>query len=128
MGCKSCKQKNNGVTVKDLLPKENNENKTILTRIFEYLTKFVLFLILLAIFTPFIIPILAVALYYTVVMSKAIDLMPLLKFLSKKIFRKVLDDEKDEDDEDDEYGGEDFNPEDYELDNPYDIVDVKQPE
>jgi hypothetical protein len=125
MGCKSCKEKNNGVTAKDLLPETSNDKKTILTRVTEYTLKFVLFLISFTLLAPFIIPILAVALYYTIVMSKAVDIMPLLKFLTKKMFKRVFDNEKEEDDEDEDEDDEDLTPYEYELENPHDIVEIK---
>jgi hypothetical protein len=126
MGCKSCKEKNNGLTAKDLLPDTSDDKKTILTRITEYSVKFILFLILFTLLAPFIIPILAVALYYTVVMSKAVDIMPLLKFLTKKMFKKAFDNQKEEEEEDDEDEyDDDLTPYEYELENPHDIVEIK---
>jgi hypothetical protein len=121
MACKSCKEKNNGVTAKDLLPETNNDKKTIVTRVFEYIVKFFLFLILFVALVPFIIPILAVLLYNTVVMSKSVDLMPLLKFLTQKMFKRVFEEEEEYDDEEDEELG----PDEYELENPHDIIEIK---
>lgn len=126
MGCKSCKEKNNGVTAKDLLPEKSNGKKNILVIVTEYIVKFFLFLILFALLAPFIIPILAVALYYTVVMAKSVDVMPLLKFLTRKMFKNAFDNEKDEDDEDDdEEEDEHLGPDEYELENPHDIIEIK---
>ena len=86
MACKSCKEKR-GVSIDDILINTNNEKKSLLKTIKEYTIKTIVFLLLFVLISPFIIPIFAVALFNTTILSKNVDIMPLLTYIGKKIFK-----------------------------------------
>lgn len=117
MGCISCKKKKEGITekiVKDIGIQPN----TKLKKIKDHIIKFLVFLLLVIVLTPLIIPILIFVLFRMVVLSKDLNVLPLVYYLAKKIF-KENDEEEDEEDYDD-----DLNEADYELENPHEIVEI----
>lgn len=106
MACNTCKQSNPTFVV------TSDEKVSNLKNIKHYFFKFLVFLLVSAILIPFIIPILLYTLFITIVLSKGVDIMPLLLHLGKKIFP----DEKEEDEE------EEINDDEYELENVHDVV------
>jgi hypothetical protein len=120
MGCKTCKGKTKP-SFDETLDKNNKEKKSIIVKIIEYTSKTIVFLIIACILIPFIIPILIYVLFITIVLSKGVDIMPLLVHVGKKIFR----DDYDEDDEEEEEDDDEFDQEAYEELNKHDIVVLK---
>lgn len=116
MACKSCKKTNAEIY---------NESVESVSKssIFEYVSRFMIFILLCIIILPFIIPITIYALFVTTVLDKGINLVPALVYLGKKMFK---DDEDDGDEfENEEDGGDDFeNDEDYDdlSDAEYELV------
>lgn len=106
MSCTTCKSKS----------KESNQIPETVSNNKNYVVKFIVFLIASVILIPVIIPILIVALFKVIVLGHSVDITPLLRYLGRKIFPK--DEEEEEDDED-------LNEDDYELENPHDIIQFK---
>ena len=127
MACTSCKEKR-GVSIDDILINTSKDKKSVLKSIKEYTIKTIVFLLLFVLIAPFIIPIFAVALFNTTILSKKVDIMPLLIYVGKKIFKKDNQDEDDDDDEEDdeEEWDEDEDEDIYELENPHEIIVLKQ--
>lgn len=127
MACTSCKEKR-GVSIDDILINTSKDKKSVLKSIKEYTIKTIVFLLLFVLIAPFIIPIFAVALFNTTILSKKVDIMPLLIYVGKKIFKKDSQDEDDDDDEEDdeEEWDEDEDEDIYELENPHEIIVLKQ--
>lgn len=106
MSCNTCKSK-----------KEKNLNPETETVGNNYLGKVIVFLLSGVILTPFIIPIFLVVLFKVIVLGHGVDITPLLKYLGRKIFKK--------DEEESETENEELNEDDYELENPNDIIEFK---
>jgi hypothetical protein len=114
MGCKSCKKRD------EIIFNENNIKKS--NNIKDYILKFLLFLIFAILITPFIIPIVLVVLFRIVVLSKTINLLPVVKAIGEKIF-KEKEDEEDEFETDEDYDNE--SDDDYEPINKHEIIQLK---
>lgn len=108
MSCNTCKSKSkesNKIPISDTTGRKN------------YFVKFIIFLLASAILIPFIIPILIVVLFRVIVLSHGVDITPLLKHIGKKIFTN----KEDPDDDDEE-----LDEEEYELENPDDVIVIKK--
>jgi hypothetical protein len=112
MSCNSCKKKS---SYEDIISKID-EPLTSSQKIKLYTVKFFIFLLLSIILTPLIIPILVVILFKVIVLSEGVDISPLLLYIGRKIFPKEEELEEPIDEE--------FNEDDYELVNKYDIVKI----
>jgi hypothetical protein len=108
MACSSCKK--NGK-----LPELKVEGPQTSWGKFKYFTiKFLIFLVSATFISIIIIPVMIVVLFREIVLSKNINLYPLLVYIGKKIFPK--EEEPEEIDEDD------FDEDDYELEDKYEVV------
>ena len=125
MACKSCKEKS-GVSIDDILINISKDKKTTLKLIKEYTIKTIVFLLLFVLIAPFIIPIFAIALFNVTVLSKNVDIMPLLMYVGKKIFKNDEEDDEDEENEEDDEEWDEDEEEVYELENPHEIIVLKQ--
>lgn len=108
MSCNTCKSKNEKLG-KAVETKPNVGAKYLLVKI-------VLFLVATILLTPFIIPILIIVLFRVIVLGHGVDITPLLKHLGQKIFKKDDDVENEE---------VDLTEDEYELENPHDIIEFK---
>lgn len=107
MACKTCKKEKKIVNKKDKTLVKNN----LFTKFRDYTIKTFVFLFLSAIFVPLIIPITLYVLFITVFTEKGLNIVPLMLFIGKKLFKK--DEEDDDDDDDLSY---EFNEDNFELD------------
>lgn len=107
MGC--CKEKKTKINDVALF---EEANISIGTRVFNLTLRVILFTLLSVVISLVIIPISLVVLFRIVVLSKHINLIPLIKYLGNKLLTEKEEIEEDEDEED----------EDYELDNPNEII------
>ena len=117
MACTTCK-KTNADLYNESIEKDTN-GVSLFAKINQYLLKFLIFLFLCAITLPFIIPITIYALFITSVLDKGINLVPVLAYLGRKMFK----DEDDNDDDDEDY--ENIDEEYYELVDPNEITIIK---
>jgi hypothetical protein len=123
MACNSCKKRKKE-NIEDLLVEEKKDSK--FTKIKKYTLKSVLFFILLVAIAPLVIVGYVIAMFNIIVLSKGINIYPLLNFIGKKIFKNDDDDDdEDDDDEEEEDDDEDWDEEEYELENPNDIIVLK---
>jgi hypothetical protein len=118
MGCNTCKGKPK-VSFDETLKEHKEEKKSTGFKLVEYTSKIIIFLIISAILTPFIIPLLIIVLFKTIVLSQGVDITPLLLHVGKKIF-KDDEDEYDEDEEEEDF--EEFDQDEYEELNKEDII------
>lgn len=116
MAC--CKDKKE--RLKEIVETETLPEKSFLGKTRDYAIKSVLFLVLSVVVVPILIPISIVVLFRMVVLSKNINLLPLVTYIATKLFTK--DDEDEDDDEDDD----DIDEDDYELENPEEIIVLNQ--
>ncbi len=119
MSCTTCKKKNVDI---DKIINSGGQKKTSKS-IKDYTLKFLLFLVLMIVVTPLMIPIFIVVLFRMVVLSKELNLLPIVLYLGKKIF-KDEDDDDDDDDEDEEVE-DGLNEDDYELVDENEIIVLK---
>jgi len=105
MSCTSCKKQTSKAPQSTSQTTGNN-----------YVGKVLVFLIAAIIITPFIIPILWWVLFRVLVLGKGVDIAPLLRHIGKRIFK-----EEEEPDTD----NEDLTEDEYELENPHDVVVIK---
>ena len=104
MSCTTCKK-----TRADI--EHDVINKTKTRNVKDYFLKSLLFLFLAIIITPFIIPIFIVVLFRMVILSKELNLLPVVLYLGRKIFKE----EEDDDEEDDDEVYDNLSEEEYEL-------------
>lgn len=121
MACKNCKKTKEDIASEVVNPQTNS---TKLKTIRDYFLKFLLFLLFAALLTPFIIPIVLVVLFRVTVLSKTINLLPVVKHLGERIFKDKDEEEEDGDvlEDDEAYDNEDAD--DYELENPHELIVV----
>ncbi len=114
MACSSCKNKTS--QYEDLKLKPEEESKPI-NNFKYYFAKIIIFLFMCVVLIPFIIPILVIVLFKVVVLSKGVDISPLLKYIGGKIFKKNDEIEVEEE-------NVEITEDEYELENKYDIVKI----
>lgn len=119
MACTTCK-KTRADIAEDILVKD--ENKTTFKNIRDYILKFLLFIVMAIVLTPLLIPIFIVVLFKMVVLSKELNLLPIVLYLGKKIF-KEKGEEDDEPEDDENY--DDLNEDEYELVDEDEITELK---
>ena len=111
MACKSCKKTNEEI-VDDVVIAATTKTHNKIIR--NYIYNFLIFLILATLITPFIIPIVLIVMFRIIVLSKSINLLPVVKYIGQKIFKDTDEDEEDnefENDEDlDEEDDEEYEP------------------
>lgn len=95
MACTNCKKSKQEV-VEEVLETAKTKSETPIT---DYILKVLLFLVLLLVLTPVIIVVFIIVLFGIVVLSKDINLLPLVYHIGKKIFKEEEDEEEDEDDD-----------------------------
>jgi hypothetical protein len=130
MACTSCK-KTNSEKYNDILKKCIGENcekpNKISKRILHYVARSLIFLFLVVLIVPIIIPITIYVLFVTTILSDSINLVPMLVYIGKKLFNTNKGDE--DEDEDSEYEDDkefdEFLDEDYEPINHHDITIIK---
>jgi len=111
MACTTCK-KTKADIAEDILIKEFKDKKGP-KKIRDYFFKTILFLILAIIMTPILIPIFIIVLFKMVVLSKELNLLPIVSYIGRKIFRSESDEDWGDDEDSEEYDNLDEN--DYEL-------------
>jgi hypothetical protein len=118
MACTSCKKSKQEIVNAVINETKVKQNHTIK----NYIINLFLFLFFLVILTPVIFVIFVVALFKVVVLSKEINLLPLVYHIGKTIFKEKEEDD-DEDDIDDEFDAplEEF----HELAEPDEIIELK---
>lgn len=121
MGCKTCKGKPKN-TFGDTVNEYNEKEKSTGVKIVEYTSKFIVFLLVTTILVPFIIPVLIIVLFKTLVLSHNLDIMPLLIHVGKKIFKDDNDDDDDYDEDEEDEDFDEFDQDEYEELNKEDIV------
>jgi len=94
MACTTCK-KTKADIAEDVINKVEAKNGKSVR---DYILKFLLFLIMAIVMTPILIPIFIIVLFNMVVLSKELNLLPIVSYIGKKIFK-----DKDDEDDDDEY-------------------------
>lgn len=97
MGCTKCKQKNGSSE-----PITSIKNNTVI----NYIIK-ILFFILTLTLIPLIIIVLIAVLFNVIVLSKRVDILPMLMYIGDKIFNNDKDTDDDIVDYDEEYEIED---------------------
>ena len=125
MACNSCKKRKDGEKVFNNIKNNVNEpNRPIGKKILDFSVRILLFITFLVFITPLFIIGYLVALFKLTILSKELNLVPVLYYISTKILK--LDKDEDDDDEDDDE--EDFNEDEYEyvLENLDDIIEIKQ--
>jgi hypothetical protein len=128
MACNSCKKRKDGEKVFNNIKNNVNEpNRPIGKKILDFILRILILLSLLVFLTPLLIVGYLFAIVKLTLFSKEPNLVPVLYYIGTK-FLKLDKDEQDEDDDDDEEDDEDeFNEDDeYELENPDDIIELKQ--
>lgn len=103
MGCSTCKGTQRTILSDVKIP--DNGRKTLIFNILEYLNRIIIFLFISIIIVPFIIPIFLYVLFKSIVLSKQINMMPLLLYVGRQLL-KVDEDFDEEDEYDDEYDDE----------------------
>lgn len=121
MACGTCKNKK-GTIVEELTVPDNSSKKISLKKIINTLLKVLYFLILLVVLTPIVLIAFFVVLFRYTVINKDLNIVPILKYIGEKLMK----DEDDEDDNDEEYDENNPDEELYELENPNDIIVLKQ--
>lgn len=119
MACKSCKKTKEEIASEVVNAKPAS---TTFKKIRDYFYKFLIFLLLAAILTPFIIPIVLVMMFRVTVLSKTINLLPVVKHIGERIFKEKDDEEEDEDLLEDDEAYDEENADDYEPINPHEII------
>lgn len=110
--CGTCKKKTN---ISDVIEETNESIGSPIRSIGNYFLKFILFLLLGSILAIIIIPLSLIVLFRVVVLSRGINLLPVVLAIGQKIFKK--DEEIEE--EDDE-----LNEDDYELEDSNQIISL----
>jgi positive regulator of sigma E activity len=124
MACNSCKKNKNGEKVfNDIKNNVNQPNRPIGKKILDFSTRILLFITFLIFLTPLFIIGYLVALFKLTLLSKELNLVPVLYYIGTKFLK--LDKDEDDDDEDDE---DDFNEDEYEymLENVDDIIEINK--
>jgi hypothetical protein len=128
MACNSCKKRKDGEKIFNNIKNNVNEpNRPIGKKILDFTLRILILLSLLVFLTPLLIVGYLFAIVKLTLFSKEPNLVPVLYYIGTK-FLRLDKDEQDEDDDDDEEDDEDeFNEDDeYELENPDDIIELKQ--
>ena len=124
MACGTCKDKK-GTIVEELTIPDNSGKKISLKKIINTLLKVLYFLILLVVLTPIVLIAFFVVLFRYTVINKDLNIVPLLKYIGQKLMKNE-DDEDEDEEEDEEHNENNSNEELYELENPNDIIVLKQ--
>lgn len=125
MACNSCKkQKDNEKIYNNIQKKVTDNNKPLIKKVLDVFARIILFSLLLILITPLFIIGYVVVLFKMVILSKGPDILPVMYFIATKILKLHKDDEEDEEDEED-FDEELFTEDEYELENPDDIIVLK---
>jgi hypothetical protein len=125
MACTSCKKNKDGEKVFNNIKNNVNEpNRPIGKKILDFSVRILLFLTFLIFITPLFIIGYLIALFKLTILSKELNLVPVLYYIGTKLLK--LD--KDEDDDDDDIDEDDFNEDEYEyvLENADDIIEINK--
>jgi hypothetical protein len=130
MSCNTCKQRKKEKQLKEFIPEIKSEQpKTpFLKKVKDFTVKIIIFSLLCVFLTPIVIIAYFITLFNIVILSKNINILPLVYYIGNKIFKNKNDEDEDEDDDDDDDDDEDdeeYDEEDYELENPNDIIVLK---
>jgi len=128
MACNSCKKTK--ADIAEEIINSDNKKKSVLQTIKDYTIRSLIFLFMLAILTPLIIPIFIVVLFQVVIMSKGVNLLPLAYYIGNKLFKDKDDEDEDDDDNDydedeDDKDYDNLSLDEYELANPHEIIEIK---
>lgn len=112
MACNTCKKSK----TTDKVKKENKtqSNGNLALKIRDNTIKFFVFIFLLAIFIPLVIPATIYTLFITVFSNKGINIVPLGLYIGRKLFKE--EEEEDDDDLEDEDYDDLLDEDEYELD------------
>ena len=117
MGCNTCKSKNELVQKTLKFENDNNEKKSLFKKIAGYFLKVILFLISSILLIPVSIGITIWILFNTLILNKKLDVFSIVYAIGKLIFHKKYEEEKEDD--------EDFDEENYELEDISEVVVLK---
>jgi len=131
MACNSCKKRKDGEKIFNNIKNNVNEpNRPIGKKILDFTFRILILLSLLVFLTPLLFVGYLFAIVKLTLFSKEPNLVPVLYYIGTKILKLDKDDEEEDDDEDDEdeFNEDDDNEDDYEyeLENPDDIIELKQ--
>jgi hypothetical protein len=126
MACNSCKKnKNREKVFNDIKNNVNEPNRPIGKKILDFSARILLFVTFLIFLTPLFIIGYLIALFKLTILSKELNLVPVLYYIGTKFLK--LDKDEDDDD-DDENEDDDFNEDEYEymLENVDDIIEINK--
>jgi hypothetical protein len=127
MACTSCKKNKDGEKVfNNIKNNVNKPNRPIGKKILDFSVRILLFLTFLIFITPLFIIGYLIALFKLTILSKELNLVPVLYYIGTKFLK--LDKDEDDDDDEDDFDEEDFNEDEYEyvLENPDDIIEINK--
>ena len=128
MACNSCKKRKDGEKVFNNIKNNiNKPNRPIGKKILDFSVRILLFFAFLIFITPLFIIGYLIALFKLTILSKELNLVPVLYYIGTKLLKLDKDDDDDDDDDDEEdIYEEDFNEDEYELENPDDIIEINK--
>lgn len=126
MACNSCKkQKDNEKIYNNIQKKVTDNNKPLIKKVLDIFARITLFSVLLVLITPLFIIGYLIVLFKIVILSKGPDILPVMYFIATKILKLHKDEDDEEEDEEEDFDEELFTEDEYELENPDDIIVLK---
>jgi hypothetical protein len=128
MACTSCKKNKDSKKVfNDIKNNVNEPNRPVGKKILDFSVRILLFFTFLIFITPLFIIGYLIALFKLTILSKELNLVPVLYFIGTKLL-KLDKDEDDDDDDEDDIDEDDFNEDEYEyvLENADDIIEINK--
>ena len=110
------------LTTKNTKKARRTQKNNYLRTLGNYVLKTFAFLAMCIIILPLIIPITIYVLFVTAFLDASINIVPLLAYIGKKIFKDKDEDEVDEE----EFEDDEIDENDWELENPHDIIEIKK--
>jgi len=129
MACTSCKKRKDGEkTFNNIKNNVNEPNRPIGKKILDFSVRILLFLTFLIFITPLFIIGYLIALFKLTILSKELNLVPVLYYIGTKLLKLDKDEDDDDDDDEDDIDEDDFNEDEYEyeLENPDDIIEINK--
>lgn len=126
MACNSCKKKKNNEKIYNNIQKKvTDNNKPLIKKVLDIFARITLFSVLLVLITPLFIIGYLIVLFKMVILSKGPDILPVMYFIATKILKLHKDEDDEEEDEEEDFDEELFTEDEYELENPDDIIVLK---